>query len=1273
MNSENKYQNVDRVISSLYTFTTVGGDTVKLQTPSDTSALDLMHFKVRHTSDVRVSIINDIFIDAQFKLISRDDSTIQLLRTRSLSHPVRVVIRTYTEKEANNITHPINNDLRVSTLLTHKALARKLTGVQMQICALDAKQSDLLDVVRSNKYLVDLLSYLEKQSKDTIVNIQVLEAFHPENTMIDAVKKRPEVAFELILQVLATLDALTDISFVHGSLTVNNINVAELSSANEPKTVVVAGKHFYLTQPKLSVKVGTFTHSTVNSKADNQDLPTLLSSLTNLEDAGGHLKMLYDANKKTTSIADLVADQHFQKFQKGGGRNVSDKLRNKHNYVESENTEQFYGVTKSASSKVESDGSDGSNKSDDDSNPFISSSKEPEKPSRTYGRVDFDKLNKQQLQEYLKRTQSSTESDSSDSSDESSKSSKSSDSSGLSGSSGSDESSSLDETSSSSDESDSTSTSAPKHGRPRNTSRIRQLNETGTVYNKSVQYRQPQQPVQQPSTRFGSILGMPQMQQQMQQQMVPTNTRFGAVLNQHGGNMNTCKMPKSVQKGGAIVPHIPDAAGTPFRTNQHRETDAARYNEKAMTQPNASENDSLVEVRISKDIMNPGYMTGKPPAVPQNPLAFNPFMPINYSPYMGGGLPGMGPPMYPWTYDINKVPIVRQIKVNLSNPGGDHITLSKIYEDIIPDEKFKYSFSTLTERMGMMQILRQILLRFNQNGEHISVGSDTNTSYNSKDQQLINLLHHVKYLEVNPQHTGVPTPNPYDSLPVGMLTFQAAYPIRYNAEYNTVAIARNAIGLILRFLMTKAYHWSPNSVYRGLYFDVWRERRYYEWIRDEIVHKLVSPNFALMHAYFFTDNDRIQWGQIGGRATQQEEIFDRIITRYSGETSNQPSLTLLMLTESYTNSLRKWTTPVHSDHGKAQRMINIGYYAPNVWESVIFQILSIMCVLEKYQIYMNVDPQALIDHFFIRDLRQNQQNTGYWRYTIDGVDYYCHNQGYLVIFDSRYFRKNVAAVPAASAPGVPSAPPSGASSVSSIPVLEFKMYSPVVFPGDEHRVVIDTDGMTTLTDATSAKHTDRVAAAAAAAAVAAPAASATPAITYPEPYEVMHIKQYTSDEIRTLQRTQFQEVMQFVLGIAQRAALPSIVSLVENINDIMRRNPDKPMNKLLPEMVPYALHSRIGSVLYVPEEEMIQRDLANFRRGELVIYNNGIYKQWALFLGMTSTGRMNIITKATPTDTLYLKKTVARGTLMKYHPNKKVELDSKDGVVSELENYVLSY
>jgi hypothetical protein len=1285
--SENRYQNLDRVISSLYTFITVGSETVKLLS-LESSDLDLIHFKIRHTSDVRISVINDLFIDAQFKLLSRDDSEVQFLRTRPLSHPVRIVIRKYTEKDANDAKHPINNDLKHSTLMTHHALQHKIMGVQMQLCALDAKANDLIDVVRSNKYLVDLLSFIEKQSKDAIFNIQVLEALNPESTMIDAVKKRPEIAFELILQILSTLDALataTNDAFNHGNLTVAMIHVAEVSSATEPKPIAIQDKNFYLTQGKLLVKIGTFTHTSLDKSSKNTDLVTLLESLTNLEDAGGHLKMLTDANKDVKSVAELIKDPHFQKYQKGGGYKTKEKLK-RQMYVDSENTEQFYGVNESKSNDVTNDvaksteltdsaSSSESDNSTDSDNPFISSSGKSDEPK--VKRMDFEKLNKRELQEYLKRTQSSTESDSSDvsdvsSSDESSDSSSSSDT--------------LEDTSQSSSSSSDSSDSG--HGRPRNTSRIRQLNETIPVYNKKTRYpAHPGQSVGQPmqqnqsqrATRFGGILGMPNTQAQMQQMMPPTNSRLGSVLgpqnnfNQQGG-FNQQKQQRVMQTGGGVVPHIPDAAGTPFRTNQHRETDAARYNEKP---PATNENDSLVEVRVSKDVLNPNWMSGKPPAVPQNPLAFNPFMPINYNPYMGMGLPGMGGPMYPWTYDINKVPIVRQIKVNLSNPGGDHITLSKIYEDIIPDDKFRYSFSTLSERMGMMQILRQILLRFNQNGELISVGSDTGTTYNSKDQQLINLLHHVKYLEVNPQHTGMPTPNPYDSLPVGMLTFQAAYPIRYNAEYNTVTIARNAIGLILRFLMTKKYHWSPGSVYRDYYFDVWRERRYYEWVRDEIVTKLVSPNFALMHAFFFTDNDRIQWAQIGGRATDQENVFDSIMTKYSGETSSHPSYTLLMLTESYTNSLRKWTTPMHSDHGKAQKMINIGYYAPNVWESVIFQILSIMCVLEKYHIYFNVDPQTFVDHFFIRDLRQNQQNTGYWRYTIDGVDYYCHNMGYLVIFDSRFFRREMETRP-------PPTVPSGGSSDADSPIFEFKLYSPVIFPGDENRVVIDVDGMTVKDEANkkaAEKRREKAAAEAAAKAAEASGTSASGAAA-PEPtptqyvpigeYQMMTIRQFNTDEIKEKQRAQFMAVIQFVHQIASRAALPSIVQLVENIQSILITNPTKSLHKLLPELTPYALHSRIGSLLYAPEEDLIVPGLVNFRRGELVVYNNGLYRQWALYLGPTSTtGRINIIIKASPTDTIYMKKTVARGSIEKFHPNKKVDQEM-GGSATELEHYVMN-
>jgi hypothetical protein len=109
---------------------------------------------------------------------------------------------------------------------------------------------------------------------------------------------------------------------------------------------------------------------------------------------------------------------------------------------------------------------------------------------------------------------------------------------------------------------------------------------------------------------------------------------------------------------------------------------------------------------------------------------------------------------------------------------------------------------------------------------------------------------------------------------------------------------------------------------------------------------------------------------------------------------------LVLLTEAPTQSFYQWISPIYNIHGAVRKMISTGYHTPDVWKSVIFQILYIFAVLQRGKIlFYNM---SLENNFYIKDINTDPNTSGTWVYINDNINYYLPNFGHLVTFDSKY-------------------------------------------------------------------------------------------------------------------------------------------------------------------------------------------------------------------------------------------------------------------------------
>lgn len=109
---------------------------------------------------------------------------------------------------------------------------------------------------------------------------------------------------------------------------------------------------------------------------------------------------------------------------------------------------------------------------------------------------------------------------------------------------------------------------------------------------------------------------------------------------------------------------------------------------------------------------------------------------------------------------------------------------------------------------------------------------------------------------------------------------------------------------------------------------------------------------------------------------------------------------LVCLTEAANYSLLGWARKEYRAEGNVKRMINTGYHPAHVWYSVLFQLMAALCTMQKKGILIR--DFKVGRNVFVKDIESHSKSTSYWKYKIDGVDYYVPNYGYLVLVDTNY-------------------------------------------------------------------------------------------------------------------------------------------------------------------------------------------------------------------------------------------------------------------------------
>ena len=382
------------------------------------------------------------------------------------------------------------------------------------------------------------------------------------------------------------------------------------------------------------------------------------------------------------------------------------------------------------------------------------------------------------------------------------------------------------------------------------------------------------------------------------------------------------------------------------------------------------------------------------------------------------------------TYGPNvKMPVQNVYNINLPGPTGSHVEMNRIYENILPGRDAKFTSTTLGERLQIYDYVKQILINVHD-GEDISIDSNGQK----------NLMSYIKFMELNPNYYSPIHVNPYKGLPFGLLVYRSCFPIRFDQTSQTIACAKNAIGLNIRlYSLTCAELYSykfRQLIYKE--YDVWRELAYYEYVRENIIKKRQSPNFPVLYAFFLSPNKNIDFFSLKkscltekDKLSKEYQDFVRIHYLFSGvkpahEIIRPMSLpdaarrviaklpdeidpclqaysgtTLILITEAPHQNIYQWASRIYEQEGIVKKMISSGYHDERVWIGILFQIVSALYVMQQHGIYMR--NMTMEDNVYIKDLHNTGGKAmGYWQYVINGISYYVPNYGYMVLIDSNF-------------------------------------------------------------------------------------------------------------------------------------------------------------------------------------------------------------------------------------------------------------------------------
>jgi hypothetical protein len=532
----------------------------------------------------------------------------------------------------------------------------------------------------------------------------------------------------------------------------------------------------------------------------------------------------------------------------------------------------------------------------------------------------------------------------------------------------------------------------------------------------------------------------------------------------------------------------------------------------------------------------------------------------------------------------NELPLQKIYNINLGAPGHNNTILNNIYQDVLPGDPNNYTMNSVYEREQLISMLRNSMIK-KYDGEDMTLQAGEQS-----------VMEYIKILDFNPYSLGR---NKYSQLPLNFLLYTAAYPIRYNLENRNIEIAKQSIGMNVRIYMLSkgALNTNIDANLNSDNFDVWRELKYYKYVKETILKQKISPNFTTMFLYKLDRISKINYNELETIITTHKS-YDIILRNLNnnqeinkfltakdadlktllGKATNtiptntagpanpatlaaidlaqDSKVSLLCITEAPTSNIIEWGAPTFEKAGSIAKQISTGFHTTEVWRSVLFQLVSAMAVLQEKQIYFR--NFSFENNVFIKDLFKDPNNIGHWLYKVNDIDIYVPNYGHLVLIDTRHADVN---------------PPTGTTGV-------FKILSPIY---NNNGTLLPTDAVSINTN-------------------------------------------INNDLKRILDRNNFMDKQLYNnYGMVQPDNF--VLDLLEKIVNVANRTPR--IADILVECFPEYIHNRVGTLLTIAEKGLLVPTIQpKLTPGKLVAYQSRFDEyMWAIYLRDIDARRKEIYIK----------------------------------------------